>query len=449
MTLALGAAGCGDGQRTPAGPAFSLVVSGDTHGWITPCGCAANQSGGLLRRGTYVEELKNRGRVLVADAGGAPAGTSDYERVKFEAILSGETLLGTVAHNLGGREIALGADYLRSVGQRLSVPFVSVNARGADGRSVAPPWRIVGVDGRRVAFAGVVSPQFASNSDCTIEDPRDALLAHLAAHADDYDALVVLAYLPEDELIAFAQQMPEADAVIGGPTGQPVAPRRTGPTLLASATNKGKFLVSLEAAPARDAFEWSAQIVEMHAKLADSPTQRENLQRYRTTLAERDFDATTTGLAPPLSVSTPQTYRLGGTHACRECHAEDCVSWDATTHARSWETLETRGAHVDPYCQQCHTTGYGLPGGFRSVAGTPARTAVGCESCHGPSAPHAKDPNVHTPFAAADQCVRCHDAENSPEFAYETYWPQIEHGKKAVVPKARSRRPQDRSESRP
>src|ERR1700745_4371010 len=29
-----------------------LVVSGDTAGWIVPCGCTSNQSGGLLRRGS-------------------------------------------------------------------------------------------------------------------------------------------------------------------------------------------------------------------------------------------------------------------------------------------------------------------------------------------------------------------------------------------------------------
>src|SRR5258708_2775423 len=51
-----------------------LVVSGDTAGWIVPCGCTANQSGGLLRRGTYVHQLRQQAEVILADAGGAPGG---------------------------------------------------------------------------------------------------------------------------------------------------------------------------------------------------------------------------------------------------------------------------------------------------------------------------------------------------------------------------------------
>ena len=41
------------------------------------------------------------------------------------------------------------------------------------------------------------------------------------------------------------------------------------------------------------------------------------------------------------------------------------------------------------------------------------------------------DPKIRTAFAAsaADQCVRCHDHENSPHFDYATYWPRIKHGR--------------------
>src|SRR5215831_2180698 len=53
-----------------------LVVSGDTAGWIVPCGCTSNQSGGLLRRGTFVHSISREKMttVYVADAGGAASG---------------------------------------------------------------------------------------------------------------------------------------------------------------------------------------------------------------------------------------------------------------------------------------------------------------------------------------------------------------------------------------
>src|SRR5687767_8118309 len=95
--LVFSLSGCdrGDGDapgRDGGGAARSLtmIVSADTAGWITPCGCASNQSGGMPRRGSYVAAARGRGDVLYADAGGAAGGTSNYHRVKFEAILASE-----------------------------------------------------------------------------------------------------------------------------------------------------------------------------------------------------------------------------------------------------------------------------------------------------------------------------------------------------------------------
>jgi len=104
------------------------------------------------------------------------------------------------------------------------------------------------------------------------------------------------------------------------------------------------------------------------------------------------------------------------------------ATWEHSKHAHGLETLKGKGFHVDPTCLQCHTTGYGLPGGFDSVRRSAAALGgVGCENCHGPSKAHVADPKVKTPFAARDQCARCHDPENSPAFAYDPYWQRIRH----------------------
>src|SRR5256886_9812730 len=117
LLLALAAAGAW--WALVPGPAATdrrqvvVVVSGDTAGWIVPCGCTSNQSGGLLRRATYVATERGRSDVVLVDAGGAPGGTSAYHRLKFEAVLRGERAMGLDAHNVGGPDAALRADYLR------------------------------------------------------------------------------------------------------------------------------------------------------------------------------------------------------------------------------------------------------------------------------------------------------------------------------------------------
>jgi hypothetical protein len=121
---------------------------------------------------------------------------------------------------------------------------------------------------------------------------------------------------------------------------------------------------------------------------------------------------------------------VAGNARCRPCHEEDDCLWEASKHAEAWQALVARGAEADPYCQQCHTTGYGLPGGFVSAGRSAMRRNVGCESCHGPARQHVRNPHLRTTYygRAKEHCSQCHDRENSPQFAYDDYWSRIEHG---------------------
>jgi 2',3'-cyclic-nucleotide 2'-phosphodiesterase (5'-nucleotidase family) len=129
-----------------------------------PCGCASNQSGGLPRRGAYVEGLREeRGeRPVVLDAGGAPGGTSPYDRVRFEAILRGKAAMGIVAHNIGAAEAALGPDELRRLARDHGAPFVSANVREPSGATVAPSHVMVETGSWRVLVTGVLDAEFAT-----------------------------------------------------------------------------------------------------------------------------------------------------------------------------------------------------------------------------------------------------------------------------------------------
>lgn len=425
--LLIVAVGCGT-EPTPPG-AVTLVISGDTAGWIVPCGCTSNQSGGLARRGTLVQSLRAAGAVLSADVGGAAAGTSPYDQTKFEAILAGELKLGLVAHNIGAAEARFGANYLRDVAERLKAPLTSCNVSDRSGQRIADSHRIAEIAGRRIAFVGVLS-ETPSIPGITIESPRAAILNLLPTLKGQYDHLIVLAYLPEAELRGLAAALPEADAVIGGPTGQSIVPELAGPTWIAAATNKGKFVISLSLA--ENGRAWSGKVHELNDQLTDDPEQTENVAQFHRRLAECDYTADQTSFVTLAARDFPSGFRVVGSERCRDCHADACATWQASSHSRAWESLTATGSQVDAYCQQCHTTGFGLPGGFESVARSPGRVSVGCEDCHGAGSEHVAEPAVHTPFfqQAQHRCQRCHDRENSPKFDYESYWPLISHGGK-------------------
>jgi hypothetical protein len=296
---------------------------------------------------------------------------------------------------------------------------------------IAETSRLVTAGGRRVLIVGVMSPKFATSS-IRVAEPKQGVLDAASAKKGAYDSLVVLAYLPQDELEQLAASLPEADAVIGGPTGQAMAPRKVGPTLLAAATNKGKFLIELTSASGGGA--WDGTVVEMSANYPDDPVQQAGVKSYLTTLEQKDFNSSQTGLGLPLPLSVPADYKIAGSAACVSCHQPDNGTWAHSKHAHAWDTIQTKGFHVDSYCQSCHTTGFGLPGGFATRADAKALGGVGCENCHGPSMAHVRNPKIaRTTFAAADQCVRCHDHENSPNFAYQVYWTRVQHGTKTVT----------------
>jgi hypothetical protein len=402
-----------------------VIISGDTQGWIVPCGCTSNQSGGLLRRGAYLHDLRATTDVLYLDAGGAAAGNSIYQQAKLAAIFAGEHAMDIAAHNLGKSELSIDTVILQKLAAAAQVPLLSANTTASDGQPIAPDIRIIPLAGHRIAVIGVISPNYTIPS-ITITDPRHAITTTIAAHRDEFDSLIILAYMPQQELEQLAAATPEADAIIGGPTGQAIAPHRAGAALLASATNKGKFIVRLPV-PEKSA-PWEGQVVELNKTYADDPTQSANLASFLQTLKDREIPAAESGFVPAVPAQLPAGYRIAGSSTCIICHTDAGKIWVRSLHAAAGKALEPRHFEVDPDCLRCHTTGYALPGGFVSPKQTPRLYGVGCENCHGPSQAHASNPSVHTQYAAFDQCIRCHDEENSPKFDRVAYWQIVRHG---------------------
>lgn len=113
----------------------------------------------------------------------------------------------------------------------------------------------------------------------------------------------------------------------------------------------------------------------------------------------------------------------GGRSGCRRCHLKQYKSWESTPHAGAFEKLPEE-SRADAGCVKCHTTGFGKPTGFTSIADTPALAGVGCEVCHGPGSLYkdkevmeSRDDSVAAGLLIPDEqtCLACHNSE-SPEF---------------------------------
>ena len=118
--------------------------------------------------------------------------------------------------------------------------------------------------------------------------------------------------------------------------------------------------------------------------------------------------------------------RYVGSKACQECHEEEYNKFTKyAKKAHSYESILKMKKDVTPEefkgCLKCHTTGYGEPGGFKSVEETPQLKEAGCEVCHGPGSRHCQteDPADIKGNLSFHDCEGCHIPEMVKEFNFK------------------------------
>ena len=125
----------------------------------------------------------------------------------------------------------------------------------------------------------------------------------------------------------------------------------------------------------------------------------------------------------PVWAAPERTYV--GSEACQECHEVEYKSFKTyAKKAHSYESITTMRKSLTEAefrtCFECHTTGFGQPGGFQSLQDTPHLKNAGCEVCHGPGSLHieSEDPEDLNEDLTAKDCETCHSSERVAAFDY-------------------------------
>jgi outer membrane murein-binding lipoprotein Lpp len=139
------------------------------------------------------------------------------------------------------------------------------------------------------------------------------------------------------------------------------------------------------------------EVDELNDRMHESDT--ELIQETERVTEEREFVPRTEKRYIVVRSSGKRGAEYVGAKKCKACHIKQYKSWEKTSMAGSFDNLkagakadEKKKAGIDPEkdytadpkCLKCHTTGYGKPGGFKSIEETPKLAGVQCESCHGP-----------------------------------------------------------------
>lgn len=411
-----------DDTRAPAATApFRVFATGDTRGYVEPCGCETGQVGGVPRRGTYLRATRRPGDLWI-DLGNVTAGTGELRRLRREAVLDAIRGLRYDALVPGRAELADGAEFEADAASR-GIRVVAANVTDDAGRLVFEPWLVATLpDGRKIGVVGIAEPPDRA-APGRIVTPADAALRRAVAElSGEVDAIVAATSLPLDAARALADASPDVALVLSGSTPEPDVPFPAGPAALVGvAGHLGEYVARVDFdASLRPSLTWRAWLDE---KLADDPEMDAIVQRYR-----KGAQAIDRRMVEKL-VDGYRTDGFAGSLSCAPCHRAEVDVWKASRHATAMRSLVAKETQRDPDCVPCHLVD--VPD--RADAWDPDAMGVGCETCHGPSAAHAADPEVRTPSRDGGRAAcasRCHHPPEVKHFDLETHWPRIRHGGK-------------------
>ena len=426
-------------------PAAAIVLTGEVHGYLEPCGCSEKQNGGVARRSALFKELREeRGwEVVAADAGGTIRRNRLQTELKFAAMRRALDQMGYGLLNLGPEELRLGMDHLvqhvygepELMGGNVAL-FGDVTGQTAVDTGIARV-KVLEAGGLKIGFTGVIGSSTAAeladpgpSSLIGVGDPADVLpAAQEELTAAGCDLLVLLSQANPDETRQFLIDYPAFDIAVtaGGPEDPDPQPemvaRSTGQALLLRVGHKGKHAGVVGVYP-DDAGDGSPRLRYALVTLSKDRYGHDRamdaiMDGYQQAIAD-NLEAVFADLAtaPP-----PRPGGYVGAAKCGECHTKAYAKWKDSPHAHALASLTEGRAHfegdwadrrLDPECLSCHVTGWDPQGYYPYEGGyLPERLAAGsagggpdgtagvsgadrfeklraqqCENCHGPGSGH-------------------------------------------------------------
>jgi len=406
------------------GESVTILYTGNTMGSLEPCGCYVGQSGGVARRATVVDAMRDAGLVpLLVDVGTWSESRGPLEDLKLATYVDSLATMGATVVAPSRRDLDLGPDRLAELLSEHAVPTVLTVAPSDP--QVFPTTHVVDVGGARVTF--LAASYAGLPSDDVIDELDDAIDG-----LDTTDLVVLMSSLPPVTEEKIAKQVDGIDLIIGHTHRE--ENHRVKGVQLVGARGLGKTLGFVQWRPeASGADTWRHGEIHMTEDVAVDPDQQAVLASFHEAIkSTAEYQTATKRLfAHDLPERDPESAYVGA-DACQSCHADEHAQWANTPHAIAYNTLVQRQRHYYPECVTCHVTGFGYDTGFQ--IGDEDRAHLGgvqCETCHGPGRSHTASPKTDNirREAPPSLCGQCHTQEHHPGFAAvaERLMPTVDH----------------------
>lgn len=454
------------------------------------CAGLENQKGGLKRRHSLVRTLRETWGWPLAlfDAGEQVRYFGPQANIKHRHTIEALIEIGYQAVGLGVKDLRTDLLGLAINLDEATNPLTSANVGVLDFDSgFTKRWRVIELPTRAGSSASPVRvgvTQVLGDEALAELSPNDDLITLSAGEAiaellpqikaDRCDQNVLMVYGGKEEAEALARRFDVFDWVVvtRGADEPPHQPRkieettRGGGAMLVEVGHKGMYAIVVglyreaEGGAPGDGWEARYQKVPLDHRWADSPSMQTRMADYQSELEQLGWQ----GLGLPLSDKHPTQRDFAGSAVCGECHTSAWEVFEETPHFHTSETLValSPARHFDPECIACHAVGwepqkyFPFASGWKSYRETPEMFGQGCENCHGPAARHAavEYGDIEVPEAeqnalrqalhmevqenegnmagqelgqVVNNCLSCHDLDNSPDFDFQKYWPEVAH----------------------
>ena len=382
-------------------PSAIILYTGGTKSHLEPCGCYQEQSGGLSRRASVINEIRKLGfPTLLVDAGDIFDGDAEIDAKRCKVNLKAMSIMGYDAVALSKSDLAYGDTYLRQQRAVATFPFLAPDATGDN---FTQPFVIEQIGQYTIGFVtGVVDKEIASLRRSRDHNHRDGM-------PPTADVIVALGDPKRTANINVVIRRDEIEVMVSEDGTLYVGCKPEGKTL-------GVLALWIDASG--ELARHYATELALTGEVGESEPIRQLLTDFYRNVAEENRTQGTVLFAEQV-LEQQQENGYASAAACQRCHEQEYLQWSATRHAFAYQTLLKKERYFDTGCVSCHTTGFGYPTGFQIDAQDSALKGVQCETCHGPGKQHVGNPKKSNIRSGADTslCLECHDPKHSPGFA--------------------------------
>ncbi len=246
-------ASCGDGGDGGRGKPVNVTIlfSSDLLGMIRSCGCTVDDTGGLGRRVTYIEGIReDNEHVIVLDAGDAFSIDLSYSQAEADLTWDVFNLMRLDAFVPGETDFVFGLPYLQNLAERAEFDIVAANIVDVDtGEPLfGARYKVIDVGGIRIGITGILDdsirfPGYIDTSSFRVEPGVETLSRLIGDMGKEADFLILLSHLGRERSMDLAGEVSGFDLIVVG-HGKPVIKKleKIGGTVLVAAGGAGQYI---------------------------------------------------------------------------------------------------------------------------------------------------------------------------------------------------------------